>query len=35
MLSQMRKDLDEDEEMISTAQAGSMFLDWTDPQKVV
>jgi condensin complex subunit 3 len=34
-LSELRNDLDEDEEMVSAAQVGSMFVDWTDPQKVM
>ena len=33
-LNKMRKDLEEDEEMISAAQAGALFVDWTDPLKL-
>jgi hypothetical protein len=31
----MHKDNDEEDEIISMAQVGAMFLDWTDPQKAV
>jgi condensin complex subunit 3 len=34
-LSNLRNDLDDDEEMVSAAQVGNMFVDWTDPQKVM
>jgi condensin complex subunit 3 len=34
-LSEMRKELDDDDEMVSMAQVGGMFLDWTDPQKAM
>ena len=30
----MRKELDEDEEMVSAAQVGALFVDWTDPLKL-
>ena len=30
-LLEMRRNLDEDEEMISTTQFGLMFVDWTSP----
>lgn len=29
-----RKELDEDEEMVSAAQVGALFIDWTDPLKL-
>jgi hypothetical protein len=30
-----RKELDDDEQMVASAQVGVMFVDWTDPQKSV
>jgi condensin complex subunit 3 len=33
-LNKRRKDLEEDEEMISAAQVGALFVDWTDPLKL-
>jgi condensin complex subunit 3 len=29
-----RKELAEDEEMVSAAQVGALFVDWTDPLKL-
>jgi condensin complex subunit 3 len=29
-----RKELGEDEEMVSAAQVGALFVDWTDPLKL-
>lgn len=29
-----RKELDDDEEMVSSAQVGALFVDWTDPLKL-
>ena len=34
-LSNLHNDLEDDEEMVSAAQVGNMFVDWTDPQKVM
>jgi hypothetical protein len=34
-LSEMRKELGEDQEMVSTTQVAAIFVDWTDPLKVV
>lgn len=34
-LCQVYKDLDDEKDMISPLQVGSMFVDWTDPQKAV
>ncbi|EJC98308.1 uncharacterized protein FOMMEDRAFT_114496 [Fomitiporia mediterranea MF3/22] len=34
-LSQMHRDLDEDEEMVSPLQAASLLVDWMDPQKAL
>jgi condensin complex subunit 3 len=34
-ISKEFKELDEDEEMVTPAQVGGMFVDWTDPQKAV
>jgi condensin complex subunit 3 len=33
-LKTVRSDLEEDEEMISPAQIGALFIDWTDPLKL-
>lgn len=33
-LKDVRNDLEEDEEMISAAQIGALFVDWTDPLKL-
>ena len=30
----MRRELGEDEEMITAAQVGALFVDWTDPLKL-
>lgn len=34
-LCQVYKDLDDERDMVSPLQVGSMFVDWTDPQKAV
>jgi condensin complex subunit 3 len=34
-ISNEHKQLDEDEEMVSPAQVGGMFVDWTNPQEAV
>lgn len=33
-LKEVRGDLEEDQEMISAAQIGALFIDWTDPLKL-
>jgi condensin complex subunit 3 len=32
--NKMRKELGEDEEMVSSAQVAALFVDWTDPLKL-
>jgi hypothetical protein len=32
--NKVRKELAEDEEMVSAAQVGALFIDWTDPLKL-
>jgi hypothetical protein len=34
-LSKGYRELDEDQDMVSTAQVCAMFVDWTDPQKAM
>jgi len=34
-LSKVYRELDEEQEMVSPAQICAMFVDWTDPQKVM
>lgn len=34
-LSAAFKEMDDDQDMITPAQVGSIFVDWTDPQKAV
>jgi condensin complex subunit 3 len=34
-MSTMHRALDEDEDMVSPAQVAGMFVDWTDPQKII
>jgi condensin complex subunit 3 len=34
-LSKARRELDEGQEMVSSAQVCAMFVDWTDPQKAI
>jgi condensin complex subunit 3 len=31
----LHKELDEDDDMVAPAQVAGMFVEWTDPQKVV
>lgn len=34
-LTTVRKELDDGQEIISSAQVGAMFVDWTDPLKAL